>query len=197
MEGEDIYNLPISIEDAASMLRRNISKNEKPYVAEALKFNNRLVDEWKKTVLVELADKDGKIRSGKVAGYWITFEEGRTIQKYMELKKEGLLPDYDMKTVEYWKTFFQDLSISEIKSYGYGIVSRGWAYLTSYLQEYYVIRKWEKLYSQSDDPLYWEKNSSEISGLSKGGEHPFWDEETVKDIHQKVSSILSQPIKPS
>jgi hypothetical protein len=178
------------------MLRKNISKNEKPYVAEVLKFNNRLVDEWKKTILVNIADNEGRLRSGKIAGYWMTFEEGKNIYKYMELKKQGLLPEYDMKVVEFWKSFFQDLSISEMKDYGWAVVARGWAYLTSYFQDYYVVQKWEKLYSHDEDPLYWEKNSYLISGLSKGENHPLWDEETLKDIHQKVNSILTNPVKP-
>lgn len=197
MEGEDIYNLPISIEDAASMLRKNISKNEKPYVAEVMKINNRLIDEWKKCVLVKIADKDGKVRSGRVAGSWLVFEEGKCIQKYMELRKDGLMPEYNMKAVDYWKDFFQELNVSEIKSHGWGVVAKGWSYLSSYIQDYYVLQKWERLYSKDDDPFYWEKNHFLINGLSKGEEHPFWDEETLKDIHQKVSSVLGNPVKPS
>jgi len=197
MDTEDFYNLPILVEDAASMLRKNISKNEKPYVASSLKYNNILVDEWKKSVLLNIADSEGKLRSGKIAQSWMIFEEGKTIYKYMQLKKDGLVPSCDEKVAEFWKEFFQDLSVEEMKGYGWGVVARGWSILNSYIQDDFVTKKWERLYSLNEDPLHWEKNSYLISDIAKGNPHPFWSDEALKDVQQKVDAVLSNPVKPS
>lgn len=194
---EDIYNTPILVEDACSMLRRKISKNEKPYTVEIIKYNNDLVNEWKRVILENVCHPDGKIASGKIPNMWITFEEGKTIGKYMDLKKEGLLQEYPMKTVLFWRDFFENLSVTEMREYGWGIVANGWKYLNSYVLDYFIIKKWETLYSKSEDPLYWEKNSFLVSDFSKGKPHPFWDEELLKDIQQKVDTIISNPVKPS
>ena len=106
---EDIYNAPILIEDACSMLRRKITKNEKPYTAEIIKYNNDLVNEWKTVILENVCLPDGKIAAGKIPNMWVTFEEGKSIGKYMDLKKEGLLQDYSMKTVLFWRDFLKIL----------------------------------------------------------------------------------------
>ena len=84
-----------------------------------------------------------------------------------------------------------------MREYGWGIISNGWKYLNSYILDYFVVKKWETLYSKSDDPLYWEKNSFLITDFSKGKPHPFWDEEQLKDIQQKVDTIIANPVRPS
>lgn len=197
MDTEDLYNLPILIEDAASMLRKNVSRNERPYTIEAVKFNNRMVDDWKKSVLENMADSRGMVRSGRVAQSWMIFEEGNTIYSYMKLKEEGLIPSCDPKIIDYWKDFFETLSVSEMKKYGWGVVAKGWNILNSHLQDHFVTQKWEKLYSKSADPFFWEQNHSDISDLLQGKPHPFWNDEDLKDIQQKVNSVLSTAVKPS
>ena len=41
---EELYDAPMDINDAASMMRKSVSKNERPYVRDVLVYNNRLVD---------------------------------------------------------------------------------------------------------------------------------------------------------
>lgn len=198
MDGtEDLYNLPILIEDAASMLRKNVSRNERPYTIDAVKFNNRMVDEWKECVLKRMANSNGTVKSGRVAQSWLLFEEGRTIYSYMKLKEEGLIPDIDPKVIQFWRDFFQDLEVVEMKKYGWGVVAKGWGILSNYIQDHFVQQKWERLYSRSEDPFFWEEHHSDIADLLQGKPHPFWREDELRDIQQKVTSVLSVVVKPS
>lgn len=194
---EDIYNLPILIEDAAAMLRRNVSRNERPYTADAIKINNRMVDDWKENVLKKMADSQGRVRSGRVAQSWLLYEEGKTIHSYMKLKKDGLIPDVDEKVAEFWKDFFENLEVSEMKHYGWGTVAKGWGILGNYIQDHFVQKKWEALYSRSEDPFFWEQNHSDIQDFLQGKPHPFWREDQLKDIQHKVTSVLGTTVKPS
>jgi hypothetical protein len=189
----DYYNLPISIEDAASMFRRKIQKNDRPYIAETTKLNNDKVEDWKTSVLQKVCNDKGDILAGRVLESWKLYEEGKAIEKYIEVKKMGMMLEYPPSVIDFWKDFFEHLSIGEIHSYGTGVVSTGWNIIQSYIRMWFADEKWEKLFSQGDS-LYWEQNYKYHSMLLEGKSLPFWNPDIFKEITEKVVTVLSNQI---
>jgi len=190
----DYFRSPISIDDACSMLRKRVQKNDRPYVTETNKLNNRKVDDWKKTVLQKICNDKGMMPSGKVAKSWELYEEGKVIEKYMEIRKKGMIPDYPKEVIDFWKVFFETLSIEEMHEYGSGVISTGWIILQSYIKSWFAEEKWNRLFSHSSDPLWWEQHHHEHSAYLDGKILPFWDLEQLKDITQKVGVILGNQV---
>ena len=112
---EDYYNSPIGIGDAASMLRRKVQKNDRPYISETTKLNNRRVDDWKKVVLQNICNSKGTVPAGRVSKSWQLYEEGKVVGKYMEIKNQGMLPEYSEEVISFWKEFFENLSVEEME----------------------------------------------------------------------------------
>lgn len=158
----EFHDAPIKTTDAASMLRRRVRKNERPYTTTVIKLNNRLVDEWKKSLLDRMADHKGMVRTIKVWQSWGVFYEGKTVQKVIELRDQGLLPKTDKKIIDYWIEFFEKSTIEELHEYGHGTVSFGWLLLQNEIRLWCADEKWEKIYSKSDDPYDWYQNLSNI-----------------------------------
>jgi hypothetical protein len=192
---EDYYNYPMKIEDAAGMLRVRIPKNEKPFTVSALQENNRLVDEWKKTVLKKMADSKGMIPSGRVWPSWLLFYEGKMIKKYTQLKDDGFIVRPPARVVDYWKVLFEKGSVEDLHKLGSATVSYGWGIIRTELERWYVEQKWDKLYSKSPDPLFWEKNYHKHADLFNGKIFPIWGEELLKEIQEKVSAVLFNQVK--
>ena len=195
----DYYNLPISTTDAASMLRRKVSRNAKPYTQITTELNNKLIDEWKERVLNKLADRRNTVPSGKVWSSWQLFLEGKGCEKYVELRDKGLIRHVDKEVLEFWLSFFKDRSIEEMHAYGVGVVNHGWSLVKSEMQMWYADEKWEKLYSKSRDPMDWEKEHFKYQDLISGKQLPStfgWDEEILTDIHEKVGTVLFNQINP-
>ena len=194
---DDYYNAPILVGDAASMLRRHVQKNDRPYVSDTTKLNNRLVDQWKKDVLVRMADHRGMLPSGRVWQSWQLFDEGRSIKKFIELKEQGMLPDPPAEVIEFWKEFFETLTVSEMHEYGSGTISAGWSILQTHITRWFADKKWELLFSKKpDDPLWWEKNYHSHTAYLNGEVLPFWNGEELKDVQQKVSAVLMNQVQP-
>lgn len=191
------YTNPISVSDATSILKRNISKNDRPYIASSTRCNNHQVDLWSKKVLTPISDRRQSVPAGRVWGSWQLYDEGRQIKKYIELKEKNLFRQITPEVLEFWKDFFENLSIEEMHNYGAGTVASGWAIIQDYIREWFSEKKWEMLFSQApDDPLYWEKNYHKHNMYIEGKVLPFWDEETLKDIQQKVGAILYNQPRP-
>ena len=110
----EFHDAPIKTSDAASMLRRKVRKNERPYTTTVIKLNNRLVDEWKKTLLDKLSDHNGTVRTLKVWQSWGIFYEGKTVQKVIELRNGGFLPKTDRNVIDYWVKFFEKSTIEDL-----------------------------------------------------------------------------------
>ena len=193
---EDYYNLPISINDAASMFRKPIKKNEKPYTNTVVKLNNSMVDDWKKTILEKLADKRGTVPSGKLWGSWTLYLEGREVKRYIELRDKKMINRLSKEQLEFWKDFFDNLEIGELHSYGAGMVSYGWALVQNEIRMWCADEKWDKIFSHSDDPLQWEKMSYKHQDLLKGKIYPFWTIEKIIEIKEKVYTILLNTVNP-
>ena len=192
---EELYNTPISTDDAASMYRRKIQKNDRPYVAETTKLNNRKVDDWKKKVLQKICNDGGKVPVGRVEKSWRLYEEGKAIEKYIEIKNKGMFPTYSEEMVEFWKDFFENLTVEELHEYGSGVVSSGWSIIMDYIKKWYADQKWERLFSQSSEPLFWEKNYHPHTDYLDGKIMPLWDQDKFQDINQKVASVLGNEVK--
>jgi hypothetical protein len=191
---EDYYNAPISIEDAASMFRKKIQKNDRPYVSETTKLNNDKIEDWKETVLQKICSETGTIPAGRILKCWELYSEGKVIEKFMETKKMGMMLEYPDNVVEYWKEFFENLTIGEMHTYGPGVISTGWHIIQSYIKMWFAEEKWSRLFSHSSDPLYWEKNYRPHTMYLDGSVLPFWNPEMFKDIAEKVATVLGNQV---
>jgi len=193
---EDQYIPPMLTSDAAAMLRRKVQTNDRPFIAETTKANNRLVDEWKEKVLDEISDSKGRVLANKVGESWQLFLEGKYVTKYSELREKGVICTIPEDVKDFWKEFFETLSPTEMHEYGSATVNYGWTLITTYIRMWFVDQKWEKLYSKSDDPLYWEKNHFPHNELLQGRTMPFWSPEEMREIGQKVAAVLMNEVKP-
>jgi hypothetical protein len=196
-EEMDFHDAPIKTTDAASMLRRRTRKNERPYTATVIKLNNRLVDEWKKTLLDRMADQKGMVRTIKVWQSWGIFYEGKTVQKVIELRDQGLLPKTDKKVIDYWVEFFEKSTIEDLHEYGHGTVSFGWLLLQNEIRLWCADEKWEKIYSKSDDPYEWYQESFKHPDLVQGKKLPFWDMDKLKEIEERMATVLHVQVEPT
>jgi hypothetical protein len=194
----DMMNLPIRIGDAASMMRRAVPPNEKPYTRTVLKFNNKLVDEWEEKVLRKICGSSGTIISGQVFSEWHYFYTGKTIKKFIDGLNNGIISRPAEKGVEYWVDTFTKFSVKQLTDLGSPLVGYGWKLI---IDETYIrdqISKWEKIYSLSDDPLQWRKLANNHPKLwNMDGESPFWGPDDFINISEKVLTFLKTPIAPS
>lgn len=196
-EEVEFHDAPIKTSDAASMLRQKIRKNERPYTAVVIKLNNRLVDEWKKTLLDRLADHKGTIRTLKVWQSWGIFYEGKTVQKVIALRDSGFLPKTDRVAIDYWINFFEKSTIEKLHEYGHGTVSFGWLLLQNEIRLWCADEKWEKIYSKSDDPYDWYQESFKHPDLVQGKSLPFWDMDKLKEIEERMATVLHVQVEPT
>lgn len=196
-EEMEFHDAPITTSDAASMLRRRVRKNERPYTATVIKMNNRLVDEWKKTLLDKLADHKGNVRTLIVWKSWGVFSEGKAVQKVIELRDQGVLPRTDSVAIDYWIKFFEKSTIEELHNYGHGTVSFGWLLLQNEIRLWCADQKWEKIYSKSDEPYDWYQESFKHPDLVQGKVLPFWDMDKLKEIEERMATVLHVQVEPT
>ena len=193
---DQAYNAPMSTDDAASMLRRIVVRNERPDTACVIKLNNKRVDDWKKNVLDKMTSTR-KVPAGRVWESWKLYDEGKNITQLHKLRELGVLPDIPETTIEFWKNLLENSSVEELHAYGSGTIAMEWNIIQTYIKTWFATKKWEELFSQSDDPLFWEKNSHEHSQLLRGEVLPLWDKETFLDINDKVATILNIQVDPN
>ena len=190
-----MMNAPIKISDCASMFRRQISKNERPMERSVLTQNNRLVDEWYEKVLKNLADREGTIKVMRVNPCFQYFYEGyetKSFQKY-----RNYLPKYDEETVMFWIKFFLTNDIEKIHEAGISVVSAAWGIITGALRTHFVDKRWEAVYSQSDDPLMWDKLANSNPHVMNGRPLPYGlMPDDLANIEQIVRVVINNPIRP-
>lgn len=194
MDRFDVYNVPISVTDASSMLRTKIQPNMRPYTLQVVKLNNRLVDDWEEKVLKKMADRRGTVPSGKVWPSWKLYFEGKGILEYVKIR--NMIPRVTKDQLKFWTEFFHHSTLEEIHSCGVGVVSFGWDIIETELRSWNADQKWEKIFSKSEDPLEWEKMAPSHQSLLKGELFPFWNQEILKTISEKVGTILHLQITP-
>lgn len=195
----DPATLPMRISDAVGMFRREINKNERPYTKAILLSNNTLLDEWENTILKKICNREGKIKAGQVWFEWQYFYTGKIIGSFIEHLEEGLVVRPSKERVDYWIKIFETSSIENLIKIGAPLVGYGWKLL---LDDDYIdtmLNRWEKIYKNSNDPLDWRKLSNDYPKLWSENTTVIstrWDEETLKDIQQKVMTIIKTPVQP-
>ena len=157
---------------------------------------SRKVDEWKKIVLTKLADGNGTVRSSKIYPSWMVFYEGEQIGKYVELRDKGVVHRPSKEKVIFWKYFFSELTIEEMHTYGPAMISRGWSVIEDEIRMWCADQKWEKIFSKSRNPWEWEQEQYKHQDLMLGKLYPFWDEKIIRDIKEKVATILQVQVQP-
>lgn len=196
---EMMLNSPIRIGDAATMLRKRIPANEKPYTAEVLRQNNARVDEWQRSVLRKIANLDGCIPAGRVEGclrYFIEGKEIYAIKKFRDTYGEHL-PEVDEATVKFWIDFIKKSSITDLYQTGGYVLTQGWGIIQNAITLHFSRRKWEEVYSQSDDPATWDKLANDHPHAMNNKQFPFGlDGDTLNDMRDKVMAVLRTPIQP-
>ena len=187
-------NMPIKISDAASMVRRRISKNERPYEKEVFTRNNAVVDEWYDKVLVKIADvKTATVPAARIDGCLRYFLEGREILQTQRFKDH--LPSYTLETTMFWINFFKNSSMAELHAAGVSVVSSGWLIIQTSIRNHFAQRKWEEIYSQTSDPYDWDKLSNEKVKISNNHDFPFGlRAEDIGEMDAKIKALLENPI---
>ena len=170
---------PISVGDAASMLKRKIPNNEKPYTVEAIKFNNSKVDRWKRDVLDKIA-VNGTVPAGNVWNCYTVYEEGIAVKELMDLLAKELIPRITEEQKKWWMDLFDKSSISELMKIGN------------------ATQKYEKIYSLSDDPYDWEKSRHSHKDLFSNNLVPewYWSIEVHSNIAEKLKTIIDYQVVP-
>lgn len=191
---ENIQKIPILVNDLTSMLKRKATANMKPYDSLIIKLNNEKVDLWREKVLDKISDNEGKVLASRGWDSWKLYEEGVGVTRFMEMKEMGVLPNVDDSIFQYWKDFFEKSSLEEMHAAGPANISCGWGIVEHRIKTWYAEQKWEKLFSKSKDPLYWEKNYHKHTDVLLGKVFPYWNREEFEEIAEKVRTILSNPI---
>jgi hypothetical protein len=192
---EMMLNTPMRISDAASMLRRQVGRNERPLDKEVIQLNNALVDEWYANVLKGLADTSGSVPAGRVSSCFNYFLQGKELTRHQKFKDHLL--DIPEAKVLFWIEFFRKASMTEIYAVGPGVVSAAWSMITTAIRYHFAGLKWKMVYSLSRDPLQWDRLANDNPGVMNGRPLPFGlTYEILKDIEEKVSTLLQHPIEP-
>lgn len=197
-ENMDIMNTPIRVSDAATMMRRPIAPNERPYTRTVLKSNNRLVDEWEETVLKKICSSNGTVISGQVFSEWYYFYTGKTIKGFIESLNNGLIARPSEEAVTKWVDIFTTYNVKKLTDLGQPLVGYGWKLIRDETFIRDQLLKWENIYSKTEDPLQWRKLANNFPKLwNMDGESPFWGPDDYVDINEKVMTFLSISIRPS
>ena len=192
---DQYLNTPMSIEAAASMFRKKVGYNEKPYTQTIIKLNNQLVDRWYNEVLIKIADSKGMIHAGRVYPSWLIFYEGMEVYRARPFLDH--LNHYTLEEIDYWVQFFTTKSLEDMVAAGSATISNGWQYLTGAIRYHFALQKWEHIYSKSTDPLAWDKEASKHSQLMRGEPAPYGlDKDKFSDAAEKVNTIMSNRIEP-
>ena len=189
--------MPIRITDAASMLRKLVDPNERPYTQAVYLNNNKLVDEWYEQILQKIANPSGQVRAGQVWGEWQYYYYGKILPQFMNHLDEGRVCRPTSKAITYWVDVFTKKNASELSKMGQAVVGHGWKLVTDETFIRSSIDKWEKIYSLTNDPLKWRKLAYDNPKLwAADFENPFWSQDEFKDVTQKVVTILKVNISP-
>jgi hypothetical protein len=184
---------PIRITDAASMMRRKIPKNEKPFTAEVLRCVNREVDEWYNRVLLHIADGGGCIQAGRVEGCLRYFLEGKQAISYQKYKANMI--QYPEEMVMFWIEKIRDSSITELFEMGPYILSQAWQIIYTSIVNHFAEKKWEVVYSLSDNPATWDKLANANPHTMNHRPMPFGlSEDTIRELREKIDTVLKNPV---
>lgn len=191
-----MMNSPMKIADAAAAYREPIGKNERPFDLIVKKKNNELVDEWKKSLLLPLADASGCVPAGRVNNCLMFFLEGKEMDMYK--KYEDHLPKYDMDKAMFWLNIFRKSTIEEIHAMGRYVVGVAWNMIRGAIRDIMAEKRWDAVYSKTTSSLERDKLANDNPDAMNGRPFPLGiaPDEFV-DIALKVETFLSRSIKPN
>jgi hypothetical protein len=191
-----MMNMPMKISDAASMLRKQVNKNERPYEKIVLTRNNRIVDRWYNEVLMKICDRNGTVPAGRVSECFNYFYQGLEITQFMRFREHLLF--FDEKKVMFWIEFLMTKSIDELHEAGPAIVASAWSMITNAIKYHFAEKVWEAVYSKSDDPKEWDRLANENPHVMHGRPMPFGLTTTnLSDMEGKVSVVVRTVIEPT
>lgn len=192
----------MSIDTARDMFLQKIGPNCPPYAVECITFNNDFVKRWH-AVLERVVSTSGGSSTGKkelhtermekIMEYFI---EGEAIKSYMRLRREGCFFTPKPEQLEKWKIMMVQSSITELKTLGSSVVGIIWGLIRDYIRDYVMCLKWENVYSQSEDPVEWEKLAIQNKKLFEGECLPFWTKEKYTEIQEKVLFAIKLSVNP-
>ena len=191
----EMLNTPMKISDVASMLRKKVEPNGRPYSNICIKKNNELVDGFYANVLKKICDKNGCVPAGNVYQEWKWFFDGFEITRVIKNMEKGLIVRGEPELIEKWSNIFSKLAVDEMFDMGKESLSEGWNILRSEARLKLCIEKWDAVYSLSTDPLDWRKLGNNNPKLWDDNRSAYgWDEDVERDVIQKMSSITSTNI---
>jgi len=193
----DMNKKPIKITDIVGMLKRQISANERPYVASVIKNNNAIIDEFHEKVLKKICTPEMCIQAGQAMVEWNYFYQGKITKHYIELLNKGLVPTYDETVIKEWIEIFTTKDVVELSNLGQLLVSLGWKLISDDEYRKKCVEMWEKIYSKSDDPMVWRKEANNHPKLwSSEFIYSFWTTEVFQDVYSKYNTAMSVQIQP-
>jgi len=191
---DDPANQPIDVDDAASCFRVRVPKNEKPYTIKVLELNNQKVSKWKKTMLMDIAaDSGGKLPAGKVQDMWSLFEEQYEISKMNEIGH--MLPRMSPEQLQFWISAFRDKDVEELYNMGVSNIAIAWTSLMNEVRLWFAEQKQKHIFVEGQSPKEWYNNARDHRNIAEGKKHPFWESEDIKEIGDKVMTILNYRIR--
>lgn len=192
---EMMMQMPMKISDAASMFRRKISPNERPYEKEIMTLNNKIVDRWYNEVLCK-STNDGTMPAGRVSESFGVFYEGLEVTQFQNFKEHLL--EYPEEKVRFWIKFLSESSMATLHVAGVGIVSAAWSIVTNAVRCHFANAQWEKVYSLTTDPKKWDELADANPHVMHGRPLPFdLDLETMKGMEAKVSVMVKVLLEPT
>lgn len=193
----DMTKKPIKITDIVGMLKRQISANERPYVALIIKNNNEIIDEFHNKVLKCICTLEGTVPAGQAMVEWNYFYQGKITKYYIELLNNNLIPSYDETIIKKWIEIFTTKTVVELSEMGQVVVSLGWKLISDDEYRKKCVEMWEKIYSKSDDPMVWRKEANNHPKLwSSEFIYSFWTTEVFQDVYQKYNVVMNVQIQP-
>jgi hypothetical protein len=190
-----MMNAPIRASDVANMFRTKVDRNERPLQKTVQLRNNDLVDRWYKEVLFHLADKEMNIPVLRVNKCFEYFFEGLETTQIQRFKDH--MPVHTEENIRFWIDFFKNNDMDAIHEAGIAVVSAGWSVVTGGLRTHFAQKRWEVVYSQTTNPLEWDKLANNNPNLMHSRPLPFdLTEEDLKDMEQKIQALLGNPIQP-
>lgn len=195
----DLANAPMPVSEICSMLRKQIGKNERPYTKVVLEKNNAKVDDCEVRLMNKIA-KNGKIPSERAWDIWKIYEEGVMITNLKKSPYADKMPILSDESLAMWKGLIEK-PLEELHDLGTDIVACAWATLMQDLRNRVMQEKWEKVYSQSEDPVDWYNLATTKHFGLFNADNPkavfvLWNEEKFKDISIKIMTMLNLQIKP-
>lgn len=193
----DMAKKPMKISDITGMLKRQISPNERPYIASIIKNNNTIVDEWNNKVLKNICTPEGCIPAGQAMVEWNYFYQGKITKHYILLLNEKLIPIYDEATIKKWIEIFETKTVVELSEMGQVAVSLGWKLISDDEYRKKCVEMWDKIYSKSADPMVWRKEANNHPKLwSSEFIYSFWTTDVFQDVYSKYQAAMNCQIQP-